>query len=163
MLYHELHNFCHLASSAKLFTQSDFESSFNQGSKSLARIVWIYQAQYKVVYHITHSSIVIGQFRRCEPRISNPAFNCSWLNLLVSWYRQYFRLLQRVWEHISIFRYFVFSTAFRGEQLLPVLSGDVGSCCCFCQWLVYLEFTKNRLFGLEYLSCMPVVPFQYWL
>ena len=37
-----------------------------QGSKSLARIVWIDQSQYKFEYHITHSSIVIGQFKASQ-------------------------------------------------------------------------------------------------
>ena len=43
-----------------------------QGSKSLALIVCIDQSQYSIEYHITHSSFVIGQFKLCEPRISNP-------------------------------------------------------------------------------------------
>ena len=48
-----------------------------QGSKSLARIVWIDQSQYEFEYHITHSSIVIGQFKQSEPTISNPDLYCK--------------------------------------------------------------------------------------
>ena len=43
--------------------------SLIQGSKSLARIIYIDRSQYKFEYHITHSSIVIGQLKSCEPRI----------------------------------------------------------------------------------------------
>ena len=46
-----------------------------QGSKSLARIVWIGQSQYSIKYQITHCSIVIGQFKLYEPRISIPEWH----------------------------------------------------------------------------------------
>jgi hypothetical protein len=48
----------------------------NQGSKRLACIVLIDQPQYECEYYITHYSIVIGEFKLCEVRISNPELNC---------------------------------------------------------------------------------------
>ena len=50
-------------------------SGTNQRSTSLARIVWIGESQYRVsviLYHLTHSSIVIGQLKLYEPRGLNP-------------------------------------------------------------------------------------------
>ena len=53
----------------KIFSVSNFDTiekllvPENQGLKSLAHIIWIDQSQYKFEYPITHSSIVIGQFK----------------------------------------------------------------------------------------------------
>ena len=38
----------------------------SRGSKSLVRIVWIDQSQYKLEYNMTQYRIVIGQFKQCE-------------------------------------------------------------------------------------------------
>jgi len=46
--------------------------SLIQRLKSLARIVWIDQSEYKFKYLITILRILIGQFHQCEPRISGP-------------------------------------------------------------------------------------------
>ena len=38
----------------------------SRGSKSLVRIVWIDQSQYKLEYNMTQYRIFIGQFKQCE-------------------------------------------------------------------------------------------------
>ena len=53
------------------------ESAPKQSSKSLVRIVWIDQSQYKLEFNITLSRIAIGHFKQYEPTISDPALNLS--------------------------------------------------------------------------------------
>lgn len=49
----------------------------NQGSKFLARNVYINQSEYSTISFDTWVCLVIGQFKWREPRILNPYF-CSW-------------------------------------------------------------------------------------
>jgi len=59
-----------------------FNNCLIQGSKSVVRIAWISQSRTEFVYNITRSRFVIGQFKQCEPTISNPSFisTLNWSN-----------------------------------------------------------------------------------